>query len=113
MEKANNNSQNILVEIVQSKIMAEKNTTSKSFVIPGAFHANPKDQITWKAIGTGARIIFPRRDLFNSKGFILKAGESKVKTVPANTKSNVYPYVVITDDGNIAVGGSFPIIIID
>lgn len=109
MEKKKNNK----IEILKIDVIGRDNKTHKSFVLPGNQHVRPGDEVNWYAHGIGARIIFPREELFCTKEEIIKAGGSLQLTVNPETRRGRYPYIVITDDGDIAIGNSFPLIIVD
>jgi hypothetical protein len=111
------------VGIVMSDVvgLTKRDSSRKSFVIPGYLFVNRGDKVTWTARGTGARLIFPNDELFEpndeffetNEGYI-RDGES-VSLIVSNRarRKRRYPYAVITDSNkDFAIGGSYPVIIV-
>jgi len=101
------------IEIVMCELQGVSKKAKKSFVIPGHLHVKKNDELTWCTKDTGARLIFPKNELFETQQCEIKNDGKMKLTVNDSARKGRYTYAVITDDGEFAEGGSFPVIIVE
>lgn len=96
------------VEIILTNITGLRQSVKKSFVLPGHAQVSNGDTVTFSTLETGAKIIFPNPELFETDELEIESGGSKNLTV-SEQANGVYSYAVITFENNdLASGGSFP-----
>ena len=101
------------IDIVMCELQGVSKKAKKSFVIPGHIRVKKNDELIWCTKDTGAKLIFPKNELFEMQQCEIKNKDKIKLTVKDSARKGRYTYAVITDDGEFAEGGSFPVIIVE
>ena len=87
---------------------------SGNFVVrPGKLNVRRDDTVSWKAIGTKARIFFPTGQPLGCQTIDVDPGTESPAFPVGNAPQMIYPYSVFCDTPNaFAQGGSDPELIV-
>lgn len=101
----------IVMTVIESRVKKE---IRKWFVIPGYQIVKQNDEVVWSTKDTDARLIFPNERLFGESELVIRKNQTRSLTVQGRVKPGPYPYAVVTaENGEFAIGGSYPVIIVE
>ncbi len=101
----------IVMTVIESRVKKE---IRKWFVIPGYQIVKQNDEVVWSTKDTDVRLIFPNKRIFGESELVIRKNQTRSLTVQGRVKSGPYPYAVVTaENGEFAIGGSYPVIIVE